>query len=263
MKPQIMCLLLVFLLSISITACSNNKSSSNSASSNKILDTSAPTSPSSAPINTPSDSKTENKKAQIPSENNKNYSVVSEAYKAVLQNKVDFISTDDNKKKVYLNDFLTNEEIYETILKVTHFTVVDMDGDKIPEVVLELTPTPGQYPEFYEVLHYMNGAVYGYIQVYRGLESLKTDGTFRYSGGASHNGYGKLRFESNACETDVSGYHDTNSDGTTTFFIKNKPVTEEAYNSFSKEEDGKKDVVWCELSQKNIETELSISHNRS
>jgi hypothetical protein len=60
MNPQIMSLLLVLLLSISITACSNNKSSSNSAS----------------------------------------YSVVSEAYKAVLQNKVDFISTDGNKKKV-------------------------------------------------------------------------------------------------------------------------------------------------------------------
>jgi hypothetical protein len=162
-----------------------------------------------------------------------------------------------------LNDFLTNEEIYVTIFKVTHFTVVDMDGDKIPEVVLELTPGENPNPEFYEVLHYMNGSVYGYIQVYRGLENLKTDGTFGWSSGAFNNGYGKLRFESNACETDILGYKDTIIDDNRTYFIKNKPVTEEAYNSFRKEEEGKKDVVWYEFSQKNIETELSIIHNGS
>jgi hypothetical protein len=257
MKPQILSLLLVFLFSISITACSNSKSTSDRVSSNKISDTSASVSPIFTPIDTPADSKVENKKTQIPSENNKKDSVVSEAYKAVLQNKAVFISTDENKKKVYLNEFLTNEETRGTTFKVTHFSVVDMDGDEIPEVVLELTPTPGQNPELFEALHYINGEVYGCSQVYRGLENLKMDGTFLYSGGASHNGYGKLRFESTACERDILGYHDTNNDSTSKFFIQNKPVTEDAYNSFSKEEDGKKDVVWYEFSQKNVETELA------
>ncbi|WP_157261819.1 hypothetical protein [Paenibacillus sp. A3] len=257
MKPKIMCLLLVFLLSISITACSNDKSSLNF--NNSRNSSSDPTSSSSIPINNPSESKIENIKTQMPSEDNKNYSVL-EAYTAVLQNKVNFSST-DNKKKVYLNDFLTNEEIYGTTFKVTRFAIIDLDGDKIPEVVLELTP--GKYPEFYEVLHYMEGSVYGYIQVYRGFQDLKSDGTFRYSNGVSNNGYGKLSFESNAYKTDILGYQNTSSDGTTTFFIKNKPVTEEAYNSFTKEEDGKKDVVWHEFSDKNIETELSKIHNGS
>jgi len=263
MKPKIMCVLLVFLLSSSITACSNNKSSlnlnnSSNASSKKVSDTSVPTSSSAAPINTTSNSKTENIKTQTPPENNKNYSIL-EAYKAVLQNQVNFIST-DNKKNVSLNDFLTNKEIYGTIFKVTHFTVVDMDGDKIPEVVLELSP--GNYPEFYEVLHYMNGKVYGYIRVLRGLERLKMDGTFGYSNGASDNGYGKLRFDSNACETDILGYSESshNNDSTTiSYFINNKPITKESFNSFMKEEDGKKDVVWYEFSQSNIEKEMSIN----
>lgn len=254
MKPKIMCVLLVFLLSISITACSNNKSSlnlnnSSNGSSNKISDTSVPTSPSSDLINTPLDNKTEN---------SKNYSIL-EAYKAVLENKAKFFSK-DNKKYVYLNNFLTNEEIYGTVFKVTHFTVLDMDGDKIPEVVLELTQ--GDYPQFYEVLHYMNGAVYGYIRVLRGLERLKTDGTFGYSSGASNNGYGKLRFESNACETDILGYSkpsSNNDDITISYFINNKPVTKELYNSFLKKEDEKKDVVWYEFSQKKIEKELSVN----
>lgn len=155
MKSQIKCVLLMFLLSISITACSTNKSSSNlnndsSSSSNKISDTSVPTITSSAHI-TPSESKPENNK-----------SLAMEAYKIVLQNKIEFYST-ETKKKVYLNDFLTNNEIYGTTskIKINHFAVLDMDGDRIPEVVLGLTVD--ENPNFVEVLHYMNGEVYGYF----------------------------------------------------------------------------------------------------
>lgn len=255
MKSKLISVLFVFLLSVSITACSSNRSSSNlpnssSPNSNKISNPSVPTSPSSTPINTPSDNKTES---------NKNYSVL-DAYKAVLQNKVKFFST-DNKKSVYLNNFLTNKEIYGTTFKITHFTVLDMDGDKIPEVVLELS-VGNNNPMCFEVLHYVKGEVYGYNIVYRGLQELKTDGTFGYSSGASDNGRGKLRFESKAFETDILGYSKSsqNNDGITiSYFINNKPVTEESFSSFMKDEHGKKDVAWYEFSQKNIETQLSIN----
>ncbi len=255
MKTKIISVLLVFLLSISITGCSDSKNSlnlsgSSSPSSNKISDASVPPSPSS----TPSDSKSENTEAQILSNNPE-----LEAYKAVLQNKAEFFST-DNKKNLYLNDFLTNKEIYEPIFKATHFTVLDMDGDKVPEVVLELSV--GDNPQFYEVLHYMNGVVYGYLIVYRGLEELKADGTFCFSSGAADNGWGKLRFESNAFKTDILGYSkssqgDTNL--TISYFINNKPVTKESFDSFMNEQSGKKGAVWYEFSQKNIETELSAN----
>ena len=188
---------------------------------------------------------------------NKSY-LILEAYKAVLQNKVNFFSTDTNKN-VYLKNFLTNKEIYGATFKITHFTVLDMDGDKIPEVVLELS-VGNNNPMCFEVLHYMNGKVYGYNIVYRGLEELKTDGTFGYSSGASDNGRGKLRFESNAYETDILGYSKSsqnNDNITISYFINNKPIAEESFNSFMKEERGKKDVVWYEFSQKNIEIELS------
>ena len=232
MKSKIISVLLVFLLSISVTACSS------------------PT-----PINASSDSKSESTKTQLSSENNKNSAM--EAYKAVLQNRAEFFSTDNNKN-VYLNDFLTNGEIYGTVFKLTHFTVLDMDGDEIPEVVLELTV--GNYVEFYEVLHYMNGKVNGYIQVLRGFENLKTDGTVRYSNSAFNNGYRKLSFETNACEDYILGCHNTDNNNdvvTRTYFIDNKPATEESYNAFAKEQDEKKDVVWYEFSKENIETETT------
>lgn len=236
MKSKIISVLLVFLLSSSITACSRNKI-----------------------IKTPSDNKTENIKTQMLPENNKNYSVL-EAYKAVLKNEVNFFST-DNKKNVNLNELLTNEEIYGTIFKITHFTVLDMDGDKIPEVVLELS-VGNNNPMCFEVLHYMNGEVYGYNIVYRGLEDLKADGTFGYSSGASDNGRGKLKFKSNACQTDILGYSKSSQNNdviTISYFINNKPITEESFDFYMKEEQEKKDVVWYKLSQNNIETELSIN----
>lgn len=227
MKSKIISVLVLFLLIIEITACSKS-----------------------------SDSKVESSKTQASSENSKNSAM--EAYKTVLQNKAEFFST-DNKKKVYLNDFLTNEEIYKTKFEVTNFTVLDMDGDKIPEVVLELTVQNNV--QFYEVLHYMNNGVYGYIQVYRGLENLKADGTFNWSNSASNDGIGKLRFKPNACETDNLAYID--ADKKDKYFIANKPVTEESYNSFIKEEDGKKGAVWYEFTQNNIDTELSSSSTQT
>ena len=222
MKTKIISVLLVFLLSISITGCTGNENR-------------------------------ENTKTQILSNNS-----VMEAYKTVLQNKAEFFSK-DNEKNLYLNDFLTNKEIYGTIFKVTHFTVLDMDGDKVPEVVLELSV--GDEPEFYEILHDMNGTIYGYLIVYRGLEALKADGTFSFSNGAADNGWGKLRFESDALKTDILGYSESSQGDTNltiSYFNNNKPVTKESFDSFSNEQSGKKDAVGYEFSQKNIETELSV-----
>jgi len=128
----------VFLLSTSITACSSSKNNLNpnngsSVSDSKITDTS-----------TSSDSESENTKTTMPSNNNS----VLEAYKAVLLNNAEFFSI-DNKKELSLNDYLINKEINGTIFKLTHFTILDMDGDEVPEVILELAVDNN--PEFYSL----------------------------------------------------------------------------------------------------------------
>lgn len=219
MKTKIINMMLIFLLSISMMGCSDNKNP-------------VPTNPSS------SDS-------------------VLEAYKAVLQNKAEFFST-DSQKNLYLEDFLTNKEIYGTTFKVTHFSVLDMDGDKVPEVILELSV--GDEPQFYEVLHDINGTVHGYLMVYRGLEELKEDGTFHFSNGAADNGWGKLKFQSKAAETDLLGYSQSsqnNGNLTIAYIIHNKEATKEAFDAFDKEQAGKKAVVWYEFSQQNVEAQLA------
>ena len=199
------------------------------------------------------DSKGEDTNTQISSDHS-----VLETYNAVLQNKSEFFST-DSKKNLYLNDFLTNQEIYGTIFKVTHFTVFDMDGDKVPEVILELS-VAGE-PQFYEILHNMDDVVYGYLVGYRSLEGLKTDGTFGFSSGAADSGWGKLRFESDAVTTDILGYSQSSqsdTDLTISYFINNQSVSKESFDSFTNKQTEKKDAVWYEFSQKNIETEVPV-----
>jgi hypothetical protein len=238
MKPQIKNMVLTLLLSISTIACSDHSGISGSPTVGTVPEASATIGPSS-----------------ITAKSRASSFVESEAFKAVLLNKADFISTDATKKDVRLEEFLTNEDMFGATFKVTHFTVVDMDSDGKPEVVLELTPSLSEHPQFYEVLRYMEGDVYGYIQVYRGLLDLKADGTFGFSGGVSHFGYGKLKFDSSASQMEIVAEY-TALENAVAFTINNKSVAEEAFRSFSKEQDEKKDVVWHELSEENMNTML-------
>lgn len=254
MKLKIIKVFFVSLLIISITGCSSvkkdNNSNNSSVDSNIIYDTSIPT----TTIIT-SNILDLNSKNTVTNKSSNNSAL--EAYKDVLYSKIEFFST-DNKKKIYLNDFLNNKEIYETIFKSTRFTVLNMDDDKV--VVLELSI--GDEPEFYEVFHYTNGTVYGYLTVYRGLEELKVDGTFLYSSGAADNGVGKLNFNEEVLETDILGYSSSsqgNDNLIISYFIHNKPTTKESYDSFLSKQLEKNDIEWYDFTQENIETVLSIN----
>ncbi|MED1471778.1 stalk domain-containing protein [Bacillus salipaludis] len=187
----------------------------------------------------------------------KNYNLAKSynAYKKVLLNEVSFFSVHD-KKYVYLNKLNAPS-------KVLNYTVLDMDGDKLPELIIQLSyANDYPYPDSVEVLHYSNGKVYGFNYSYRGLMGLKTDGTFSWSAGAGDNGYSKLRYTSGIYKVDNLGYrqlgYDTKGNPKESYFINNKPVSEASYSTFSKKQNGKKGVVWYNITQQNIEKQLSI-----
>lgn len=182
-------------------------------------------------------------------------SAAMKAYQKVLKNEVKFFSTDENQY-IYLVSY-KYPGWGDSALKVTHFSVVDMDGGGMPELVLEIDSDRG-----YEVLHYENRKVYGASFVYRGMEGLKTDGTFTSSGGCADNGYEKLRFVGSKCETEDIGHEessitDRNGYPTELYYINNKHVTKESYASFDKEQRGKQDAAWQEYTEQNIKKQLS------
>lgn len=264
MKSEMISVLTVLLLSISMAGCSggfrnsstgsskfsgSGISESSSSSFSKNSTTGSNTSKANVPASSSYPGASSSKSAPIPSAHS-----VLVAYQSVLKNQTELFST-DSKKKLYLHDFLTNKEIYGTEFTATRFAVLDLDGDKTPEVILELSVN--NEPQFYEVLHQMNDTVCGYLIVYRGLEALKADGTFQYSSGAADTGIGKLKFGSTAFQTETTASSESGQSGTVSFFINQKPVSKEAYDSLLKDQSVKKDAVWYEFTPENIAAKLS------
>ncbi len=178
------------------------------------------------------------------------------AYKAVMQNKAAFYSTDDHKA-VYLNQ-LANA-FMDAPMKITQFALADLDGDGKPEVIL-WENVNGQ-DNGVEILHYQDGEVYGYNLAYRAFMALKRDGTFSYSSSAANGGFGLLTFTRNDCAIDPLTYSQSNDDANSNFsisyFVNRLPATEAAFHSALDKQDKKQDAVWYGFTNSNVESVLS------
>lgn len=182
-------------------------------------------------------------------------SEILQDYKQVLLSQSTFFSMDD-QKNTYLNEFsYWDGTITENPLIPVDFTILDMDGDNIPEVVLELTNgADGSV----EVFHYYDGTVYGYAFVYRGLKNLKADGTFNFSSGASLSGYATLIFNGNQSTYNILGQSKYEDDGKTLeYLIDNQKVTEDQFLNFSAIQNQKQDATWMDFIPEHVD---SIGH---
>ncbi|MCL1927137.1 MAG: hypothetical protein FWF95_08455 [Syntrophorhabdaceae bacterium] len=156
------------------------------------------------------------------------------AYKAVLQNKTTFYSTDDHKH-YRLSEFDYWDDSYNHPLEVYRFAVIDMDDDGMPEVVLELTTG---FDGAFEVLHYEDGMVYGFNFVYRGMLGLSRNGMYVGSSGADDNSILKAAsIKKDAYEEDEVAYsesgQDANGDLVVSYYIGGSKTTEDEFNAVS------------------------------
>lgn len=164
------------------------------------------------------------------------------AYKAVMQNKATFFSTDD-QKTLYLNQLISS--FTNVPMEISQFALADLDHDDKPEVILWATAN-GQ-DDGVEILHYQDGTVYGYGLAYRAFVALKWDGTFSYSSGAADGGFGTLKFTKNGCSIEAQTYsqsnYDANNNFSVSFFVNRSPVTANVYNAAVDKQDKKQDAV--------------------
>lgn len=256
-----------------LTAISPNNSSINAASSNNISSTveSKTLMESSKKITSiissygnslSTSSKSENVSFSIP--NTQNTTEALKLYNDVMQNKVQIIQRTykdsydygTTYQPFYINELNRNLELPDNC-NLSKFTILDMDGDNTPEVVVEIDCNENGL--YYEVLHYYNDKVYGYSFQYRAMEGLKTDGTFVGSSGANDIFILKASFSKDSLNLETLAYsestsnYDSNGYPIIKFYIANKSVSKQEWIPFSDNQNAKKDVPWCEFNEQNIE----------
>ena len=79
---------------------------------------------------------------------------------------------------------------------MTSFTVLDMEGDGVPELIVQ-----EEGPYFFKILRYDGEQLFCYDVPYRGMMDLKTDGTYCFSSGHQDHGIGKAVFTEQTMET--------------------------------------------------------------
>lgn len=228
--------LIAVLALLALAGCDKN------AAAPTAMDTLSPA-PASDPPSVPSDAGVSSTPA--PSASTSAYDEAMKAYESILE------------RNDQLEDFLAETAKSGKNLTPSRFALLDLDGDEIPEVVIELSD---DYPYFYEVLYFEDGNMYGHILPLRQFNDLKEDGTFSWSASASNSGYGSLRFSASEYVVENLAYTETGMDGENvamSYFIGDESVTRERYDAFVAEQDDKPAAQWHSYTQEDIEEAFS------
>lgn len=147
---------------------------------------------------------------------------------------------------VTLEQYLAQQAaVAQTKMEYIAFTYCDLDGNGIVELIL--CRTVGETSAVFDILRYVDGTVYLYERSYRGLEQLKTDGTFHYSNGASDSGVASLRFGQTDTVTEPISWVESVENGGVRYFVDGKPAEAAAYNFAAELQAQKNDVVWYDM----------------
>lgn len=173
-----------------------------------------------------------------------------QTFKVVLLNESIFFCTDKtpynsivHQWNGYLNELTYGDK--PTI--ALQFAVVDLDGDSVPEIVLAIEDYAG-----FVILRYKEGKVYGNIVSYRTMESLKQDGSFMSSSGASDNSMGKMLFIDNTFFLDekISSVGGVN---TNSYYIHDIPIDIDTWDKCLVSFDNSLGVEWHDYSKEAID----------
>lgn len=102
------------------------------------------------------------------------------AYWMVLNSKMPFVSWDEGNQEFYWDTYLWERGYPSSYHRGDQLAIVDMNHDNKNEIVLYCSPESAM------VLHYEDGAVYGYQFIFRGICPVFENGVYIGSGGASY-----------------------------------------------------------------------------
>lgn len=104
-------------------------------------------------------------------------------------------------------------------MMIEEIRVFDLDGDGIQELIMQWTPVGDIL-----VLHHEKEEFYGWKIMYRGFESLQTNGIYIGSGGAGSNSWMHIRFDNGSWLEEILFEEDWGN-----YYVNGKPVAEDTF----------------------------------
>ena len=155
----------------------------------------------------------------------------------------------------YFSDLLMNLEDGNTI-QITGYTIVDMDSDLQPEVVLMLE---GMLDGYYLVLHYNNQdeelPIYAVLFGYRGMSQLQQNGVYAGSSGADTYGYYVSDFDLDRTFQEIEMAKVENGQ----YFVQSKAVTKDEFDGYYQNVLADYMVEWRDYSLATLAEEVRAS----
>lgn len=181
----------------------------------------------------------------------RNVGSIAQEFASVLKNKVTFDCTYNipytNKDIIWeYRGYLKDINFFDSLLNIQSFSIVDLDNDAVPEVILEIEEYTG-----FIVLRYEKENIYGNIVGYRSMYCLKENGFFMSSSSSDEDGWNKLYFIGNTFIEDKTLFRSS-----TSYYSEDKYIDEkqwwEIYHTF----DSLEDVEWYDYSDKSIQRRI-------
>lgn len=181
-------------------------------------------------------------------------------YQNILRNETAFSevgryghSFDDSmqKERSHLDEFFTKLYVESGVVNPKYeleFSVVDVDGDKMPEVIVNERPCYNKL-----ILRYEKGIVYACLLGDKEFGEIKTDGTAYWESGVDYIGFCRLEFTGETFGIVVIAERDTGADPSwAEYYLDGVRVSEEAFLGFQDAQWTKEDVTWYNLTDENI-----------
>lgn len=228
-KKRNTCFVMLFcLIILAMTGCSNKNTISKSENKSESLENSIETGNTKNEISNKIVAKVfENKEAL--------YDVESQKYIYLREYKsTNFMDYDDSGKYEYENTSKSQDENQ----KIVRWCELDMDSDGEKEILVEYSSSN------ILVLHDEEGIVYGYAFPFRGMNSIKTDGSFTGTDSAATTYIGKIKFIGKECFYEEMCVKDELNKDKSIYRIKGQLRTKKEVNEYIKEQEKKEDILW-------------------
>ena len=159
-------------------------------------------------------------------------------FQSVLENKASFTLA-SSKENVLLSEYKAN-----TGYSVKKYTVLDLNDDRDPEMVLWLGYGTNDYAGFL-VLHRDGDTVYAHSFPYRGFNGLNGDGVYTSSSSAFNMSILKLDFDGDTCtETVLARREGDGSLESIKYYIADREVKKDEFESYYKRYDSRSIPDW-------------------